>query len=136
MQVWYQVLEYRRKIDDSVVRRIPVKQFYCDEDDKKKWIMKITIWNTKKFKKTGQTKFFSYKTLNKTLRKNKSAKAIKKRELKLRNNDAWEYTSHIEFQGMKEGWYDPSKLYSSITPVGKRIFYEKWGKYNEAEKDQ
>ena len=112
------------------MRRIPYKQFAPDEDEKKKWSAKIVVWNTKKFKMKGQTKFLSLNVLTKKQRKRLTEEAIEKRLKQSRRQDAWEYASHIDFQGMKEGWYNPSEIYSQVTTIGKQEFYEKWGKYN------
>ena len=110
---WYHYLEFRKRDDDSLVRRIPYVQMWPDQtEDDIEWSMKITIWDTKKFKMKGKRKFFSYKKTGS-------------------HQDAWDYSSFIEFQGFKEGWYDPNKVYARVTSTGREVFMEQYRKYNK-----
>ena len=120
MKVSYMFIEFVRKDNNELVRRIPYKMFYTDytvqetkeekeKNGNKKHQCKIVVWDTKKFKMKGQRIFIT--DLDK-------------------KTDAWECMAHIDYQGFQEGWYDPRLMRSYVTPTNKETFYEKYEKYN------
>lgn len=133
IETWlYDLIVFKRISDGKIVRKIPVKKLAKSAKEDSKWIQKNVIWDTKNFKFKGNRIFLTLKSDTTTHGLgwfvNEDYKKIKKAY-----SMADDSMHAIICQGFEEGWYKPREVMIIHTLISRKVFYDKYQKYNYTE---
>ena len=126
----YALIIFKRISSQKVVRRIPIKSRVHTPDEivNSKWIKKIVVWNTEKFKLKGNNTFLTLKEDTNSIGSGWIEYGDYSKYRAFRRAD--DFLPTLISQGSIDGWYRPRDTMISHVLINKKKFYKKYQQFN------